>query len=403
MNSIVPIVFAAVYLGMILGRIPGLALDRTGVAMLGAIVLLASGRIEVRQLPLAIDIGTISLLFGLMILSAQFRLAGTYSFIVREVGKRDLPVSSLLAAILLATAALSALLINDIVCLAMTPVVIEICSRRGIDPVPFLLGVACSSNIGSAATLVGNPQNILVGQALKLSFSDYLLNSLVPVLLSLVLLWSILCHQYRDRWHAPMAKPEVTVPPFSKRQTVKGGAAAIFLLAVFIIGIWPRDLAALSIAGLLLCSRRMRSREILSIVDWQLLVLFISLFIVNFALRESGAIQAVQVFLQDASVNLRNPGWLFMASAGLSNIVSNVPAVMLLLPLAKHPLAGPALALSSTLAGNLLIIGSIANIIVVDQASRLGVHIGWRQHARTGVPVTLASLAIAGLWLWIRS
>ena len=141
---IVVIVFVAVYLGMILGRIPGLALDRTGIALLGAIVLLASRAVAPRDLYQAVDLQTIALLFGLMILSAQFRLAGTYSFIVREIGKYAFDPPQLLAMILIMTAALSALLINDIVCLAVTPVVIEICQRRRLDAIPFLLGVACS-------------------------------------------------------------------------------------------------------------------------------------------------------------------------------------------------------------------------------------------------------------------
>ena len=401
MNWMIAGVFAVVYIGMIVGRIPGLAIDRTGVALLGAIVLLASGTVERHDFFNAVDLSTLALLFGLMILSAQFRLAGTYSYIVKAIGTHDFTPPRLLAVILLVTGLLSALLINDIICLAMTPVVIEICSKRQLNPIPYLLGVACASNIGSALTLVGNPQNILIGQTLGLSFSHYLLTSLVPVLLSTVGLWLIITLQYKHRWQASVAEPSLTVPTFSRRQTVKGGVVAVVLLAVFLSGLVPRDLAALSAAGLLLCSRRMRSQEILSLVDWQLLVLFVSLFIVNFALNESSTFQTLHGIMTGAGIELLEPGYLFVLSAFLSNVVSNVPAVMFLLPLAQHPLAGPVLALSSTLAGNLLIVGSIANIIVVQRAASLGVHIGWRQHAKTGIPVTLLSLAIAGVWLWI--
>lgn len=402
MNWIVVLVFAVVYFGMIIGRIPGFALDRTGVALLGAIVLLAAGTVGAGDLNEAVDVPTIALLFGLMVLSAQFRLAGAYSFIVRAVGKWELSPSGLLAVIVLTTAVLSAILINDIVCLALTPVVIEICGRRRLNPLPFLLGIACSSNIGSAATLVGNPQNILVGQTLGMSFSSYLLDSLPPVSLSLVLLWVLIVLQYRKNWKLAFDGLEIPAPPFSRWQTIKGAAITLLLLVVFFEGTWPRDLAVLTAAALLLCSRRMRSREILGIVDWQLLVLFLSLFIVNFALRESGALQALQTYLLSFGVNLHHPGWLFLVTAALSNLVSNVPAVMLLLPFAEHPSAGPVLALASTLAGNLLVVGSIANIIVIDQASRLGITIDWKQHARTGIPITLISLIIAGFWLWLR-
>jgi Na+/H+ antiporter NhaD/arsenite permease-like protein len=143
----------------------------------------------------------------------------------------------------------------------------------------------------------------------------------------------------------------------------------------------------------------MQSREMLGLVDWHLLVLFMSLFVVNHALEASGATAAAASKLAAAGIDLERPAWLFGASVVTSNLVSNVPAVMLLLPFASHPLAGPALALSSTLAGNLFIVGSIANIIVVEQAGRLGVSITWREHARVGVPVTAATLVIAIAWL----
>jgi Na+/H+ antiporter NhaD/arsenite permease-like protein len=172
------------------------------------------------------------------------------------------------------------------------------------------------------------------------------------------------------------------------------------LVGVFLFTDYPREIAALSAAGLLLTSRRMASRDILALVDWQLLVLFAGLFIVNHALAASGVLGQVFGAIQGAGVELASPGWLFAVTVVLSNLVSNVPAVMLLLPAATHELAGPVLALASTLAGNLFIVGSIANIIVVDQAQRMDVKITWAQHARVGVPVTLLTLAIAAGWLW---
>jgi Na+/H+ antiporter NhaD/arsenite permease-like protein len=146
----------------------------------------------------------------------------------------------------------------------------------------------------------------------------------------------------------------------------------------------------------------MASREILGLVDWHLLVLFLGLFVVNGTLESSGTLAFAMRELAARGIDFAEPGRLFLATAGLSNLVSNVPAVMLLLPYAKGPEAGAILALSSTLAGNLFVVGSIANIIVLDQARRLGVEIGWRRHARVGVPVTIATLALAWLWLWLR-
>ena len=186
-------------------------------------------------------------------------------------------------------------------------------------------------------------------------------------------------------------------------QTTKGLLVLALLVLGFLFAPVPREVLALAGAALLLTSRRMASRDLIGLVDWHLLVLFIGLFVVNHAVAQAGLPARAGAALAGAGVDLGDPRWLFPVTAVLSNLVSNVPAVMLLLPHATHALAGPVLALSSTLAGNLLIVGSIANIIVVEQAQALGVTIGWRRHARVGVPVTLVTLALAAAWLWVRS
>ena len=403
MDSVVVLVFVFVYLGMILGEIPGLALERTGVALLGAIVLLAAGRVTPAEAWAAVDVPTIGLLFGLMVVSAQFRLGGFYAKLTRQIAAAELGPALLLAALVVIAGALSALLANDVVCLAVAPVLIEGCDRRRLDPLPFLLALACASNAGSAATLIGNPQNMLIGQTLDLSFGGYLLDAGVPAVLSLVVVWAIICRAFRGRWHMPSSGIEAAAPPFNRWQTSKGLLVLALLMGVFLWSEAPREVAALSAAGLLLMSRRMASRDILGLVDWQLLVLFIGLFVVNHGLAASGALTEIFGAVRASGVDVSQPGWLFAVTVLLSNLVSNVPAVMLLLPLATHPLAGAVLALASTLAGNLFLVGSIANIIVVDQAARLGVRISWRDHARVGVPVTAATLAIAAAWLWVRA
>jgi Na+/H+ antiporter NhaD/arsenite permease-like protein len=400
MDSVVVLVFAFVYLGMILGEIPGLALERTGVALLGAIVLLAAGRVTPEAAWTAIDVPTIGLLLGLMVVSAQFRLGGFYANTTRQIAAANLRPEALLAVLIVIAGALSALLANDVVCLAMAPVLIEGCDRRGLNPLPYLLALACASNAGSAATLIGNPQNMLIGQRLGLSFGRYLIEAGVPAVLSLAAVWAILCRQFRGRWTAPPAGVEAAAPPFNRWQTAKGFFVLALLVAVFLWAPIPREVAALSAAGVLLMSRRMASRDILGLVDWELLVLFSGLFVVNHSLAASGVLDEIFAAVYEAGVDVSQPAWLFGVTVVLSNLVSNVPAVMLLLPAATHPLAGPVLGLASTLAGNLFIVGSIANIIVVDQAARLGVKISWRDHARVGVPVTLATLAIAAVWLW---
>jgi len=403
MNLTVLLIFLFVYLGMILGRLPGLALDRTGIALLGALLLLVSDQVSLTQAWMAVDVPTIALLFGLMVVSAQFRLGGFYSRLTAGIAKADRTPEGLLALLIAVCGLLSALLANDIVCLAMAPLLVEGCLRRRLDPRPFLLALACAANVGSAATLIGNPQNMLIGQSLNLSFAGYLIDGGIPSLLGLVLTWAIIARSYRGRWQADQLPPEVEAPAFDVWQTGKGMLVLVGLVAAFLLISWPRELVALGAAGLLLSSRRMASRKILALVDWQLLVLFIGLFVVNHALSASGLLDRGIQALGVSGIDLSSPAWLFAVTVPLSNLVSNVPATMLLLPTATHPLSGPVLALASTLAGNLFIVGSIANIIVVDQAARTGISIGWREHARIGVPVTLATLAIAALWLWLRA
>jgi Na+/H+ antiporter NhaD/arsenite permease-like protein len=401
MDTLVLVVFGAVYAGMMLGRWPWLAIDRTGVALLGAIVLLATDRMSLEEVWRAIDAPTLALLLGLMVVSAQFRLAGMYSAITHRLAESNVSPSCLLFFVITVTAGLSAVLANDIVCLAMTPLLVEGCVRRGLRPLPFLLGLACAANVGSAATLIGNPQNMLIGQKLSLAFAGYLLAGVPPAALGCVATWGVLTWQFRSRWKAPLNELVVAAPPFDLWQCGKGLLVLGVLITLFLVGPWPREVAALGAAGVLLMSRRMHSREMLASVDWQLLLLFAGLFIVNHAFAESGWLALGMDRLTNVGVDLREPVWLFGSTAILSNLVSNVPAVMLLLPAAEHPQAGAILALASTLAGNLIIVGSIANIIVVDQAARLNTRITWLDHARSGVPVTLVTLTLAAGWLWL--
>ena len=403
MDITVLVVFLVVYLGMVMGGIPGLALDRTGVAVLGAIVLVATGHIGLAQAWEAVDISTMALLFGLMMVSAQLRLGGFYTQVVRAVAEAPLSPQLLLGGLIGVVGLLSAVLVNDVVCIASTPVIVAACARRKLDPVPFLLGLACASNVGSAATLIGNPQNMLVGQRLGLSFSGYLLDSAVPTVLGLGAIWLVISIAYRGRFFRETAPQNPDLPRFGRWQTTKGLLVVAGLVITFLFTPIPRGVAALAAAGIVLTSRHLRSRLSLGEVDWQLLVLFGGLFVVNHVLVGSGVLQHMVTEIARTGVDMREPVWLFVVTTILSNLVSNVPAVMLLLPVCDHPQAGPILALSSTLAGNLLLVGSIANLIVVDVASRMGVKVSFRQHARVGIPVTILTLAIAAFWLWIRS
>ena len=396
-------VFAVVYLGMFLGGLPRLKLDRSGVALLGAIAVIAFTGESVEDAARAVDLPTIVLLFAFMVVSAQMRLGGFYTAVTQRVAALPLSRSALLAVLIAVAGALSAVFSNDIVCLAMTPVVARLCLRRGLPPLPFLVGLACAANIGSAATLIGNPQNMLIGQTLALPFNAYLAYAALPTVLGLVVVWGVIAWQQRGDWRAPAGAADVAsrarddVAPFDAWQTAKGLAVAAALLLVFVATSWPREVAALAGAGALLLSRRLHSRDKLGLVDWPLLVLFLGLFVVNGAFAETGIAAEAVAALRDRGVDLAQPRSLILATVALSNLVSNVPAVMLLLPHVQAPAGGPLLALASTLAGNLLLVGSIANLIVVDAASRHGIPIDWRRHARTGVPITLLTLAILAL------
>lgn len=400
MDASLYLVFGFVYLGMVLGRIPGLALDRSGVALLGAIVFLAQGRLDTSQLQQAVDLPTLALLFGLMVVSAQLRLGGFYTRLAGRLAAARLAPPSLLLLLVAVAGLLSALLANDIVCLAMTPVLAEGTARRGLDPEPFLLALACAANVGSAATLIGNPQNMLIGQVLHLSFAGYLAQALLPSLGGLILVWAVVAWLYRGRWQGAWRPPAMATQPYDAWQTRKGLLVLVALVLAFLWGPWPREVVALAAAGLLLLSRRMATARTLGLVDWPLLLLFGGLFVVNHCLQTSGAMAHWLGVLEGLGVRPSQPAWLFGLAVGLSNLVSNVPAVMLLLPSASHPQAGAVLALASTLAGNLVLVGSLANLIVADQAARLGLSLGWARHARVGVPVTILSLAWAGLCLW---
>ncbi|MEY4980092.1 MAG: hypothetical protein RLZZ352_2362 [Pseudomonadota bacterium] len=413
-HSAVLAVFVVVYAGMFLGGLPRLKLDRTGVALLGAIAVLGLSGQPLEHAAQAIDLPTIVLLFAFMVVSAQLRLGGFYTEVTRRVGGLPLSPRGLLAALIAVAGALSAVFSNDIICLAMTPVVARLCLRRGLNPVPFLLGLACAANIGSAATLMGNPQNMLIGSVLQLPFGGYVRQALGPVLLSLLLLWLWLAHGpgaqalastspvgQAPAAEAPAADWGAGAPVFDRWQSAKGLAVSVTLLAVFLLTDWPREVAALVGAGVLLLSQRLHSADVMGLVDWNLLVLFMGLFVVNQAFADTGlALQAVD-WLAAHGVVLSEPNTLLVVGVVLSNLVSNVPAVMLLLPNlgANAADAGLLLALVSTFAGNLLLVGSMANLIVADLATREGMVLDWKQHAAVGVPVTLASLAV--VWGWV--
>lgn len=402
------LIFGATYCGIAIGGIPGLTIDRTGIALIGAIAMVSAGILPLQQAMSAIDAPTLLLLFGLMLVSAQLRLSGFYNLAAQKLGECAISPKKFLFFMMATSASLSAVLVNDIVCLAFTPILAAATIRAGLNPLPYLIGLACASNIGSAATLIGNPQNMLLGQIGRLHFAQFLSWSITPTLAALAAAYGILLYLYRGRLTtaSPLAPPHDPHPAAMSRsgwQMRKGLGVTILVIALFFTGI-PRELTALAAGGLLLCSRHMDARKLLGTIDWSLIMLFCGLFVVIEGVESTGITGQLLAWSGKHGLDVANPYALTALGALLSNLVSNVPAVMLLLRFLEpaNTQAWYVLALASTFAGNLITIGSIANLIVIEQAHRLGVHVSFREHARAGIPVTLASLGIIVVWIALR-
>ncbi len=402
MTLFIAIVFALTYIGMALGRVPGLRIDRTGIAMIAAVALVAAGAVPVGEVAGAIHFPTLLLLGGLMIVSARVGAAGFYdaaaAWIARQAGR---PLR-LLALTIAVGGLLSAVLVNDIVVFAMTPLLCAGLAARRLDPRPFLFGLAAASNAGSAATLIGNPQNIVIGQVGDLGFWSFFAAAVVPAVAGLVVTFACIALAWRSTLAVAAAETPVAAPSFDRLQTGFCGVGLVALLILFATPL-PREISALLIAACLIVSRTLRSRQLLDEIDLPLLILFASLFIVNDAFTHTGyAEEALRELLAQGllpeRISLLAPMTLF-----LSNTIGNVPAVVMILKVWQGIPPGVlvGLAILSTLAGNLFLVGSLANLIVVERAQAAGVSLTFRDHARAGVPVTLLSMLLACGWLWI--
>lgn len=402
-ETLTVIVFAIVYLGMMMGSLPGLKLDRSAIALVGAIVLLATGATTRQAAGASIDFSTIGMLFGLMIVSANFDLSGLYSALSDRLGSLQMGPRLFLAVVTALSGVMAALLTNDVVAVALAPVLLGFCIDRKLNPVPFLLALACGTNAGSIATIIGSPQNMLIGQHFELSFTAYMGYTAVPAVAALVLVWAIIAWQYRGDWALPahVTAKHAKHRDFNRWEAVKGTIVTVIVVGLFVATDWPRDVIALAAAAILLANASFASHRMLHRVDWQLLIMFIGLFVVNGAMQATGLPQTWIGDLRQGGIDLAHPAAIFLVTAVLSDIVSNVPAVMLLLPFSSDPAVGPVMAVASGLSSNLIVVGSLASIIVVDAAAKHKLTISFRAFARTGVPVTLSSMAVAAAWLWL--
>ncbi|HXZ02318.1 MAG TPA: SLC13 family permease [Stellaceae bacterium] len=403
--AIIILVFIFTYVGMAAGRLPWLQVDRTGIALMGVIALLATETVTLDDLGATIDTSTLVLLFALMIISAQFLYSGFYDLCAEWITSQGGGPARLLAVTVAVCGGLGALLANDIVVFAMAPLLIAGARARGLDPRPFLLALACSINAGSAATVIGSPQNILIGQVGNLSFHTFLLACLVPAMVGLICVFGVIWLLWHDRIEGmvPAAAgeaPEVQLHPHDRYQTIKGLAAMAALLILFATTM-PREIVGLAIAALLLATRKFTSRTMIAAVDWPLLLLFVSLFAITGTLADTGLPWTVISALQGVGLLPDSLAVLTPLTLLMSNIIGNVPSVILLLQVWPSPPQGAlyALALLCSLAGNLLLVGSLTNLMVVERGAAFGVRISFAEYARAGVPITLLSMGFAVFWL----
>ena len=406
-QTVILTIFAATYLGIAMGRVPGLKLNRVGIALLGAIAMMIFGDFSTADVISYINWPTVFLLFGFFVISAQLRLSGFYDKVAGGISARLGHPARFLLILMAATGVLSAFLNHDIVCYVFAPIAGTALLRRQINPVPFLVALAIASNIGAGATLIGNPQNMMIGQVAHLDFGRYILWTCVPVAFAMAAAYGIIWQLSRK--HLQLAAPapqEPSVPapleayPYNRPHTIKGMVILAVVIGLFFTSL-PKEVVALAAAGIHLASTKFRTDDLLGLVDWPILVLFMGLFAVTGAFESTGdGDQAVQ-WLAHAGINLNAPATLALTTAVLSNLISNSPAVMLLLKAVNlsNPAIAYILALANSFGGSLIILGSVSNIIVVQQARELGIRISFRDFARLGVPVTLA--AIAGLLAWI--
>ncbi len=394
------LIFLGTYLVVAIGRLPGFRVDRTGAAIIGAALMIGTDVLSFEEAYKAVDYDTLILLFGMMIVVANLRLSGFFRVVAAWAVEHARRPIVLLAAVVLVTGVFSAFFVNDTMCLVMTPLVLEVTAALGRNPVPFLLAVAMGSNIGSVATITGNPQNMLIGSYSKLPYGVFL-KSLGPVaLVGLVITigWIALMYwkEFRVEGTIAAGHPRVRV---NRVLMAKSVAVSVLMIAGFFGG-WPVSKVALLAGAVLLLTRRVKPERVYREIDWQLLVMFTGLFIVVAGVEKT--VLAHYAPSAVATLRLDRVPVLAATAAVLSNLVSNVPAVLVFKPIVGH-LADPqrawlVLAMASTLSGNFTVLGSVANLIVVERARREA-PIGFWEYFRTGAPLTLITLAIGVLWL----
>ncbi|MEG4441820.1 anion transporter [Microcoleus sp. AT9_B5] len=389
------IVIGLTYIGLGLGYLPGLRMNRASIAIVGSSLLMALGVLDLKEAWSAIDYKTLIFLFSMMVISANLAGSGFFQLAIDTVMRFTRSPFSLLIVLTLGSGILSAFFLNDTVALILTPLILGLTQALTLNPIPYLLALAGATNLGSVATLSGNPQNILIGSFSGISYLDFAKAltpvALVSLLIQIGLLWW-LYPEVRSTKPCLIETPlryRVFQPLLTKSLLITGG-----LLVAFLIGVPPSE-ATLVAAGLLFITRRVKPDRILNKIDWDLLVMFAGLFVVTEGVEKLGILSLFTGLVG-------TPLSILGVTTLLSNLVSNVPAVLLLQHLIPHPDTKTWLLLASvsTLAGNLTLLGSVANLIVAEAVAKLGYQLSFGEHLRFGLPLTVLTLTVAYFWIY---
>ncbi len=399
------IIFIITYLLVGLRQIPRLHIDRPAGALVGAVLMIVFGVLTLDQAFAAIDMHTLLLLLGMMIITVYLRAAGFFELMADKILSLSKTPLQLLIFVTISSGLLSALFVNDTICLLYTPIILEITLQLRVHPMPYLLALATSSNIGSVMTVTGNPQNMLIGISSKIPYLSFfghlfpitILGLIVSVIMIRLIYRNELCAGQFDR------RPATPTYRVDKKLLIISLIACAGVLSAFSLG-YPYSLTAAAGAVILMLVSGVRTERVLEGVDWTLLLFFSGLFVVMHGVEVSGLTRALIEIVGDLSKfsSFVQIAGMSFVSVVLSNLVSNVPAVMLIKPvmlsLGEDKFLWLALAMSSTLAGNLTLIGSVANLIVAQQARRR-VEIGFMEYFRVGALITIITLAIGILVL----
>jgi len=399
------LVFLVTYVLISLRTVRRFPIERPAVAMLGGALMLVLGVLTPAQALLAINLYVIVLLVGMMLLVSGLEACGFFDLVSSRIAVRAKSQASFLAWLMVATAALSAIVLNDTIALLVTPVVVRSTRALRVNPVPYLVAVAIAANVGSVETEVGNPQNafIAIQSGIPfLTFTAYLLPVTVACMaVAIGLVWLA----FRKDLAVPLARAGSVEPVhLQRRGLVVTLGVTVGVAAAFFASPTPVWLPLVALAGgsfvlfFLPFFAKTTARTLIAKVDWSIILFFVGLFIVLEGVRVSGLSAAIQGgFTSTVGGQSGGLAWLVGLSALLSNLISNVPAVLLLATVVSRGSTQLwlGLAASSTLAGNATILGAACNVIVVQVASRDGVTVSMKDFVKAGLPVTAATLVLS--------